>query len=117
MVNSGTVASKIEATAESMDCSPHEIRKNGIATFVMPNNRRGLHTLKLRGNWTRRMRMTATPNKSPKRTRKATSVIGPTSCTAILIHINEELQIAPSNRKTNQCFGFNGDSLLIRFWL
>src|ERR1041384_5979557 len=106
MVNNGTVAANIAATAESMDCSPHEMRKNGMATFVIPSNSTGDHSLNVRGNGTRWIRMTATPNKSPKRVRKATSVIGPTSCTAILIHMKEELQIAPSKRNANQCLGF-----------
>src|SRR5215207_7466 len=111
MVNKGTVAFRMEATAESMDCSPHEIRKKGMAMFVMPSTRRGIHSLRVRGHRMRWMMMTATPNKSPKRTRKATSVIGPISCTAILIHMNEELQIAPSKIKTSQCLGFKTLSL------
>src|SRR5512138_2580504 len=106
MVNKGTVASRMAATAESMVCSPHEIRKNGMATFVIPRIRSGDHSFRLRGSFTRWTKMTATQKRSPKRVRKATSVIGPTSCTAILIHMNEELQIAPSNINTNQCLGF-----------
>src|SRR5215216_1284436 len=113
MVNKGTVASKMAATAESMTCSPQEMRKNGMAIFVMPNSSSGPHSLRLPGKEIRWIRMTTSPNKRPKRTRNATSVIGPTSCTASLIHMKEELQMAPSNRKTNQCFGFKGDSYFI----
>jgi hypothetical protein len=52
------------------------------------------------------MKITAMPNNSPNKARNATSVIGPISCTAILIHIKEELQIAPSKIKTSQCLNF-----------
>ena len=103
MVKSGTVASKTAATAESMDFSPHEIRKNGMATVVMPNTRTGIQLLTSRGSFGHWTRMTAIPNRSPNRTRKATSVIGPISWTAILIHKKEELQIPPSRMNTNQC--------------
>src|SRR6266545_727210 len=106
IVNRGTVASRIDATAESMVCSPHEIRKKGIATFVSPTIRSGNQALNVRGHDTRWMEMTTTQKKSPNKARKATSVIGPTSCTAILIHMNEELQMAPNNRNTIQCFVF-----------
>ena len=65
------------------------------------------------------MIMTAAPNKSPKRTRNATSVIGPTSRSAISIHKNEDPQMAPNVRKTAQCFVFNLTPLflLLKFYL
>src|SRR5512143_2768352 len=106
MVNKGTVASRMAATAESMDCSPQEIKKKGTATLVMPRISSGDHSFQLRGSCTRWIKITAMPKSSPKSVRKATSVMGPTSCTAILIHIKEELQIAPNKRNTNQCLGF-----------
>ena len=50
MVNNGTVASRMDATAESIESSPHEMRKNGIATLVSPTTQSGNHSLNVRGN-------------------------------------------------------------------
>ena len=46
MVNRGTVASKMAATPESIACSPHEIRKNGMATLLMPRMMKMIQPLK-----------------------------------------------------------------------
>src|SRR5688572_5418929 len=43
---------------------------------------------------------------APNNMRKATRAIGPISCTPILIHRKEELQIAPRRMKTIQCLVF-----------
>ena len=48
----------------------------------------------------------ATAVTAPNNMRKAVNAIGPISCTPILIHKKEELQIAPRVMKTSQCFGF-----------
>src|SRR6185503_20672771 len=43
---------------------------------------------------------------APNNMRKATSAMGPISCTPILIHRKDELQIAPRRMKTIQCLVF-----------
>src|SRR5687768_2626783 len=43
---------------------------------------------------------------APNNILKAVSAMGPISCTPILIHRKEELQIAPRRMKTNQCLVF-----------
>src|SRR6188474_3232229 len=45
---------------------------------------------------------------APNNMRKATRAIGPMSCTPILIHRKDELQIAPRRLKTIQCLVFKG---------
>ena len=50
MVNRGTVASRMDAIAESMNRSPHEMRKKGMARFVSPSRNSGNQDLKVRGN-------------------------------------------------------------------
>ena len=106
MVKSGTVASRMEATPESMDFCPQEMRKNGMAMLVSPRMMSGVHSFRVRGRGMRRMKMTAAPNKNPKKTRNATRVMGPTSRSASSTHIKDELQIKPSVIKTIQCFVF-----------
>jgi hypothetical protein len=103
----------MEATPESMDFSPHEMRKKGMATLVTPNTNKGVHSLSVRGNGGRWMKATITVNISPNRTLYATRVMGPISATAIFIQRKDELHIAPSRRKTTQCFGFNYAPMLI----
>src|SRR4030067_2413968 len=106
MVKSGTVAFKIEATAESMDCSPHEIKKIGIARLVGPRMAKSRQVLESRGHSVLLMTAMATPASAPNNMRNATRAMGPISCTPILIQRNDELQIIPNKMKTTQCFDF-----------
>src|SRR6266516_4042345 len=56
------------------------------------------------------MKITTIPNNNPNKARNATSMIGLISCTAILIHMKDELQIAPSKIKIIQCLIFKSES-------
>jgi hypothetical protein len=93
----------MEATAESMVYSPHEIRKTGIARLVGPRMTNMPQVFQSRGHTTFWDIAMATAVIAPKDIRKATNAIGPISRTPILIHKNEVLQIKPSRMKTIQC--------------
>jgi hypothetical protein len=110
IVNNGVVALRIDATAESIVCSPHEMKKMGMARLAGPRMAKILHVFQSRGHVTFWVMPMATPLKAPNNMRKAVSAIGPISCTPILIHRKDELQIRPSVMKTNQCLGFKGCS-------
>src|SRR5574341_632808 len=107
MVNSGVVALRIDATAESIVCSPHEMKKMGMARLVGPRMAKMPQVFQSRGHRTPCNIPIITAVTAPNSIRKATSAMGPISCTPILIHRKDELQIAPSRMKTNQCLDFN----------
>ena len=94
-ISVGDLASKLEVTQPTVSHHLAILRDAGLVK------------LREEGKEARPMKITTTPNKRPNEARNATSVIGPISWTAILIHIKEELQIAPNKRKINQCLVFN----------
>jgi hypothetical protein len=48
-VKRGTVALRMDATAESMVCSPHEMKKMGMARLVGPRMAKMPHVFRSRG--------------------------------------------------------------------
>ena len=99
----GTVALRIDARAESIDCSPTVIRMNGSTTFTMLITRRWPYIRGLRGSSWRAMATTVARNSAPRVRRPAISVSGgrPPS-RPILIHRYEEPQKKPRAMKTTQ---------------
>ena len=83
----------------------------GTVMLVMPRVAKVSQVARSRGHPTRRIRTNAPAESIPNSTRKATSVNGPISCTAILIHKKEALQIAPRRMKMSQCLGLIISSL------
>src|SRR5512134_316168 len=91
-----------------MESSPQVIRKNGSATLVIPNNRNGNQPAQSRGQALRCKRTAPPANNTPNSTRKATSVKGPISSSASLIHKKEADQMAPRKINAVQCLGCMG---------
>src|SRR3972149_6641116 len=105
-VNNGTVALRMEATAESMLSSPQVINPKGMATFVKPRIIKAIHTDRLCGSLVRLTRMAMIPTRAPKKVRNATNVMGLNSRMAILIQRKDELHMAARRIKANQCLIF-----------
>ena len=99
----GTVAFRMEARAESIDCSPTVIRMNGSTTFRTLITRRWPYIRGLRGSSWRARPTTTARNIAPSVRRPAISVSGgrPPS-RPILIHRYEEPQKKPRAKKTTQ---------------
>src|SRR3990172_3914479 len=104
MANSGTVPFRMEATAESIVFSPHEMRAKGRAVFVRPSSAIAHSERRSRGNDGRRTATTNARPAKPNSSRQATNVNGPTSPMAILIHKKEDPQINPNRPKANHSF-------------
>ena len=65
-VNRGTVAFRMEATAESMERSPQEMRKMGIARLVGPRSAKAPQVLRSRGQATLRCQAMPAAARAPK---------------------------------------------------
>ena len=82
----GTVALRIEASAESIDCSPTVIRVNGMTMLMTLMTSRCPYIRRVRGSSWRAIATTIARNAAPNRSRPATSVSGVRLPRPILIH-------------------------------
>ena len=108
----GCIEFKMDAIPEVMCFSLQETRKKGSATLKTPrkrNKRQGLA-----GRDFRLIRKKAPSPRMAKKTRKNTTVIGPTSWRPILIQKNEDPQTRPRARNLTQFFADNGHALQLQ---
>src|SRR4030065_330649 len=104
MANNGTVPFRMEATAESIVFSPHEMSAKGRAVLVSPSSAIAHSERPSRGKDGRRTATTSARPARPNSSRQATNVNGPSSPMAILIHKKEDPQINPNRPKHNHSF-------------
>jgi hypothetical protein len=76
ITKSGTVALRIAASAESIDCSPHVIRKNGRTMLTTLITSRWPYWRGLRGSGSRASRTTVAITRNPKKSLLAIRVNG-----------------------------------------
>ena len=116
MVNRGVVLFSTEAIPEGMNCSPQEINTKGKTTLMIPiitkNPSQGCIFSQFSILRLLKRIMVSIPSVA-KDVRRATSMKGPTSCRAILIHKKEVLQIRPAARNRSQFFDDISSSLAV----
>jgi hypothetical protein len=86
ITNSGTVALRIDASAESTNCTAHVMRRNGRTMLTTAITIRWPYFRASRGSGSRAIATTATSRASPIPSRSAMSVNGGIVSTPILMN-------------------------------